>query len=65
MNQTKEYYLGDGLYASDDGWQVILRAPRAPDGDHFVALESDVLDNFFLWLEKTRSLKITVQKIVT
>jgi hypothetical protein len=23
-----ETYLGDGLYASFDGWQVKLRAPR-------------------------------------
>jgi len=25
----KETYLGDGLYASYDGWQICLRAPRA------------------------------------
>jgi hypothetical protein len=28
-----ETYLGDGLYASFDGWQVKLRAPR-DGGDH-------------------------------
>ena len=34
---TKETYLEDGLYASWDGHQIILRAPR--DGrDHWVAL---------------------------
>ena len=37
-----ETYLGDGLYASFDGWQVILRAPRE-GGDHFVALEPEVI----------------------
>ena len=36
-----ETYLGDGLYASFDGFAIILRAPRA-EGDHWVALESDV-----------------------
>jgi len=37
----KETYLGDGLYASYDGWQIVLRAPRE-GGDHFVALEPEV-----------------------
>lgn len=37
-----EFYLGDGLYASFDGYSVILRAPRA-DGDHWVWLEPAVL----------------------
>jgi len=34
----RETYLGDGLYASWDGWQVRLRAPRE-HGDHEVFLE--------------------------
>jgi hypothetical protein len=33
-----EEYLGDGLYASFDGWQIKLRAPRE-DGDHVVFLD--------------------------
>lgn len=37
-----ERYLGHGLYASFDGWQVMLRAPRL-EGDHFVALEPEVM----------------------
>ena len=36
---------GDGLYASFDGWQIRLRAPRE-DGDHEVYLEPDVLRAF-------------------
>jgi hypothetical protein len=36
-----ETYLGDGLYASFDGFQIILRAPRE-HGDHYVALEPTV-----------------------
>jgi len=38
----KETYLGDGLYASFDGWQIQLRAPR-PDGDHLIYLEPAVI----------------------
>jgi len=37
-----EHYLGDGLYASFDGWQVVLRAPRET-GDHVVAMEPEVI----------------------
>lgn len=50
MNPTKETYLGDGLYASFDGWQFILRAPRA-EGDHWVALEPEVLEQFNLYVK--------------
>jgi hypothetical protein len=33
-----EVYLGDGLYASFDGYMITLRAPRE-HGDHWVGLE--------------------------
>jgi len=39
--ERNETYLGDGLYASFDGYQILLRAPRL-EGDHFVALEPHV-----------------------
>jgi hypothetical protein len=35
---AKEVYLGDGLYASFDGFMITLRAPR-DHGDHYVCLE--------------------------
>lgn len=41
MEKIEERYLGDGLYASFDGYQITLRAPRS-DGDHWVALELQV-----------------------
>lgn len=39
---TFEVYLGDGLYASYDGWYVRLRAPGV-EGDGSVFLEPEVL----------------------
>jgi hypothetical protein len=49
MTKNKTY-LGDGLYATYDGFAVWLTAPRVRgDGtpeDHVVALEPDVLANF-------------------
>ena len=41
MDRDKETYLGDGLYASFDGFSIWLRAPRE-NGDHLVALEPSV-----------------------
>jgi hypothetical protein len=40
-----ETYLGDGLYASFDGWMITLKAPRE-DGEHWVGLEPEVLEAF-------------------
>ena len=45
MTKVDEVYLGDGLYASFDGYQFVLRAPRE-DGDHWVALEPSTLVAF-------------------
>jgi len=38
-------YIGDGLYASFDGEQFSLRAPRE-NGDHIVYLDASVLAAF-------------------
>jgi hypothetical protein len=42
VSEMKEAYLGDGCYASFDGWSIVLRAPRE-GGDHFIYLEPEVL----------------------
>ncbi len=47
---SDEAYLGDGLYASWDGWQVKLRAPRE-NGDHEVYLEQSTLQAFLRLLD--------------
>ena len=51
-----EHYLGDGLYASFDGWCVRLRAPRE-DGAHWVALEPSVWQQLLRWIEQYPELK--------
>jgi hypothetical protein len=45
-----ESYLGDGLYAEFDGWQLVLRAARQ-DGSHWVALEPEVYTNLIRFTE--------------
>jgi hypothetical protein len=47
-----ESYLGDGLYASFDGFAFTLRAPRE-NGDHFVILEPLVLREFIAFVNLT------------
>ncbi len=41
----RETYLGDGLYASFDGWHIRLRAPD-DGGDRVVYLDGTVLNAF-------------------
>ena len=53
---TRERYLGDGLYASFDGWMIRLRAPRI-EGDHWVALEPPVLEAFERFVADVRALR--------
>lgn len=38
----KEVYLGDGLYAKFDGYQIELRAARADFNDDKIYLEKEV-----------------------
>ena len=62
LQTKKRSYLGDGLYVYHDGYHFVLETPRK-DGTHRVALEPDVLSQFFLFIEKTCSVKITVEQI--
>jgi hypothetical protein len=49
-----ETYLGDGLYASFDGYQITLRAPRE-HGDHYVALEPEVYQSLLEYVERLKT----------
>jgi len=51
-----ETYVGDGLYASFDGWQVRLRAPRT-DGDHWIGMEPEVYRALLRWIASYPRLK--------
>ena len=48
MLNKNERYIGDGLYASYDGFAVWLRAPTAKE-DRIIALEPEVLRAFIEW----------------
>jgi hypothetical protein len=50
----RETYLGDGIYASFDGWYIILRALR-DDGNYWVAFEPQVLSAFIDYVDKIQA----------
>lgn len=53
MKQEDETYLGDGLYASFDGYQICLRAPQTT-GDACVYLEPSVLHSFMQYVSSLK-----------
>lgn len=53
MTEPVETYLGDGLYASFDGFQIRLRAPRL-EGDHFAYLEPETLASFEEFVKRVK-----------
>lgn len=61
MNRAE--YLGDSLYAQDEGFQITLFTSNGIGVDQRVYLEDTVLDNFFRFVEFNRKVKITVEKI--
>ena len=46
-----EEYLHDGVYASFDGWQIKLRAPRE-NGDHVIYLEPQMWEELKRYVER-------------
>lgn len=54
--EPREAYLGDGLYASFDGYQITLRAPRS-GGDHVVSLDPHTLAAFEGFVAELRAKK--------
>jgi hypothetical protein len=55
-------YLGDGLYACFDGYQIWLLACNGQEILEQVALEKDTLEQFLGYIEKIYHVKITVEK---
>jgi hypothetical protein len=49
-----ETHLGDGLYASFDGWYVVLRA-LSDDRNYWITLEPSVLSAFIDYVEKIKA----------
>lgn len=44
-------YIGDGLYANNDGFAVTLYTERG-NGRHYVVLEPEVIESFLQYLRE-------------
>lgn len=51
MAIKNEEYIGDGVYASFDGWYVWLRTQR-DNGEHLIALEPSMFERLRLYVLK-------------
>jgi len=51
QENENEQFLGDGLYASYDGFYITLRAPR-DGGDHYVRLDDSVFLAFLAFAQQ-------------
>ena len=60
MSDPQDRYLGDGVYASFDGFQIWLAANH--HDNKVVALEPGVLENLLLYMQDVFGLKITVKE---
>jgi len=58
---SDETYIGDGLYASFDGYQIRLRAPRE-GGDHVVYLDDATFCSFMDYVQEAVGIKIEIMK---
>lgn len=61
IDTSKMTYVGDGVYATDDGFEVMLVAPR-DDVDSWLVLEPQVLDALLRLIGKTRGGKFTFKR---
>jgi len=59
----KKVYLGDGLYAENDGFGFWLTAENGISVLEKVYLEPQVLDSFLKYVEKISNVKITVERL--
>jgi hypothetical protein len=55
-------YLGDGLYAQHDGWQIWLMCER-DNGENAVALEPEVLQAFDSYRMKINQLVEEIKEL--
>lgn len=54
-DEKKDTYLGDGLYASYDGWQIEIYASNGREKTNRVYLEPAVLKAFLDYVERLKA----------
>lgn len=59
MSQNKTY-IGDGVYASDSGDEILLETERL-EGRHYIYLSNNELDGLLQLVARTRGFKIKIE----
>ena len=57
MNKEESVYLGDGLYADFDGYQIALKANDPRNPSDVVYLNESTLTNFLSYIETLKGNK--------
>lgn len=63
-NGIQKAYLGDGVYAADNGWEILIETERE-NGRSYIYLDDAVLDSLLRLVERTRGLKIRIERETT
>lgn len=61
MDKNKDY-LGDGVYASDDGYHIILETSNGVSTTNQIYLESNVIQSLINFIARARNLEITAKR---
>lgn len=67
MSTPKKVYIGDGVYAWDDGMHIVLETRRSGDRHptlDMVYLEPEVISELMAFIERARGLTITAVRAV-
>jgi hypothetical protein len=57
----EKVYIGDGVFASNDGMHVILETERE-NGINIIYLDDVVLDQLFRYIERIHGVEITMKE---
>lgn len=62
MKPAEKLYIGDGVYAADDGYHIVLTTENGLGIQNTVYLDSSVLQSLMNYIELARGVKITVER---
>ena len=65
MSEVKKIYLGDSVYASSDGFHIILETNNGLGSDNVIFLDDNALGALFAYVGHVYKKKISITPIET
>lgn len=59
---SKRQYIGDSVYADNDGYSLILCTNNGYQDENTIYLEPEVVENLLAYLQVLHNVKITITK---